>query len=468
MAAPIELDVKRNSYWNPDTVIDIKNPRWIPVLGSVQTPEEAMGEKEALPTSNSTNLKKSTQSPSPANPQPPKHKTHTYSKSSSAPETIVRPEASSPLPPLPPSLAGVAVDKSTSVAASIPLPPTTDSSTSNNSPRAITRTVSNEDLTPQAFGPNTSEDVTTPRPNATSSALKKQHYITPPTSRYNRKPASAKSGQPPLQSPTESISQSAVADERYILPHPVPQHQSDSLAPGAPGEPRTPSFSAAQRELSPPPQSGAGSPLLSVSASPPFQDSPTSETYNIPPPTTLPPDPPVSAISLPTVDENEAESTPILPAFSQATPCHEHHPQCQMHPNQRHLQSVPNQQESDQSAQAAIRKQSRSEPRPSFSQKQYSAEAQQADQSRSVGYAGLVSFMTENDAIIFRRFDDVHMRLLLFLQNEIAQLEIKLKRLDEINKEMDGMHDGSLRGDSADERMKVMLRLRGTVRDYGT
>ena len=41
----------------------------------------------------------------------------------------------------------------------------------------------------------------------------------------------------------------------------------------------------------------------------------------------------------------------------------------------------------------------------------------------------MASFMTNTSTMVFRRFDDVHVKLLLCLQDEIGQLERELMRL---------------------------------------
>ncbi len=87
---------------------------------------------------------------------------------------------------------------------------------------------------------------------------------------------------------------------------------------------------------------------------------------------------------------------------------------------------------------------------------------------RYVGYPGLVSHMTETQNLIFRRFDDVHVRLLLYLQDQISQLELQLQTLDERNIAVKGMHNGTFREDVDRVRVEILERLRMLVGEYDT
>lgn len=72
--------------------------------------------------------------------------------------------------------------------------------------------------------------------------------------------------------------------------------------------------------------------------------------------------------------------------------------------------------------------------------------------------SGISSFMTANDTVIFRRFDEVHVQLLLCLQDEITQLERELMRLDSAI---------MTRSDRDVERGRVIRELRKVVAEYG-
>ena len=92
----------------------------------------------------------------------------------------------------------------------------------------------------------------------------------------------------------------------------------------------------------------------------------------------------------------------------------------------------------------------------------------QTSPERYVGYPGLVSHMTETQNLIFRRFDEIHVRLLLYLQDQISQLETQLQTLDGQNLAEKGMHNGTFREDVDRVRVDIMERLRILVGEYGT
>ena len=74
-------------------------------------------------------------------------------------------------------------------------------------------------------------------------------------------------------------------------------------------------------------------------------------------------------------------------------------------------------------------------------------------------HEALSSFMTRSSTLIFRRFDEVHVQLLLHLQDEIAQLEKELVELDTTTSVAKAERD--LR------RIKILRELRGLVAEYG-
>ena len=78
--------------------------------------------------------------------------------------------------------------------------------------------------------------------------------------------------------------------------------------------------------------------------------------------------------------------------------------------------------------------------------------------SRHGGGSGVASFMTANKTVIFRRFDEVHVQLLLCLQDEITDLERELMRVD-------GAMITRTQRDA--ERHRVLRELRRVVAEYG-
>ncbi|KAL2419980.1 hypothetical protein ABEF95_009798 [Exophiala dermatitidis] len=71
----------------------------------------------------------------------------------------------------------------------------------------------------------------------------------------------------------------------------------------------------------------------------------------------------------------------------------------------------------------------------------------------------LASFMAEKNTIVFRRFDDVHVRLLLCLQDEISQLESELLKLEASASVGDAT-------EKTGQKTRVMRDLRKLVSEY--
>ncbi len=72
----------------------------------------------------------------------------------------------------------------------------------------------------------------------------------------------------------------------------------------------------------------------------------------------------------------------------------------------------------------------------------------------------MARFMTEKNTMVFRRFDDVHVRLLLCLQDEIAELEKELLRVESPSS------SGSP-GEKMSQKMRILRDLRKVVAEYG-
>lgn len=75
-------------------------------------------------------------------------------------------------------------------------------------------------------------------------------------------------------------------------------------------------------------------------------------------------------------------------------------------------------------------------------------------------HAELASFMVEKNTMVFRRFDDVHVRLLLCLQDEISQLETELLRLEN-STSVDNATEKTL------QKSRILRELRKLVGEYG-
>jgi hypothetical protein len=88
---------------------------------------------------------------------------------------------------------------------------------------------------------------------------------------------------------------------------------------------------------------------------------------------------------------------------------------------------------------------------------------------RDVGYKGYSAFLaSDNDFMVFRRFDAINARLLLYLQDDIAVLEKKLEALEA--EHMQGIppdiHNGSFRQETLPDRTKLLDILNVKVRQY--
>lgn len=70
----------------------------------------------------------------------------------------------------------------------------------------------------------------------------------------------------------------------------------------------------------------------------------------------------------------------------------------------------------------------------------------------------MAEFMKTKKTTVFRRFDEVHVRLLLHLQDEISALEKELLELEEA---------GSGRSDTTVRKANVMRELRKVLAEYG-
>lgn len=75
---------------------------------------------------------------------------------------------------------------------------------------------------------------------------------------------------------------------------------------------------------------------------------------------------------------------------------------------------------------------------------------------KPVDHSEMADFMSRKSTVIFRRFDDVHVKLLLCLQDEISQLEEELFALE-----------NSHAGEQPGHKMRIMRELRRVVAEYG-
>lgn len=91
--------------------------------------------------------------------------------------------------------------------------------------------------------------------------------------------------------------------------------------------------------------------------------------------------------------------------------------------------------------------------------------------SNEQGYHGYSTFLSSDDDFCnFRRFDKLNIRTILFLQDEISQLE---ERLDDIDtkyskREAPDQNNGSFRKDTVQERADLLSQIRDRLEEYST
>ncbi|OJD38905.1 uncharacterized protein BKCO1_3000201 [Diplodia corticola] len=100
-------------------------------------------------------------------------------------------------------------------------------------------------------------------------------------------------------------------------------------------------------------------------------------------------------------------------------------------------------------------------------------DAYAAKEHRSMGYPAFSSLLSsDNDAFVARRFGSLHVRTILFVQDEITQLEDRLAKIDkevaEAQQEEYLCHNGSFRGDKMwhRERYEIMQHLPTLLEKY--
>ncbi|KAJ5219698.1 hypothetical protein N7468_008902 [Penicillium chermesinum] len=89
-----------------------------------------------------------------------------------------------------------------------------------------------------------------------------------------------------------------------------------------------------------------------------------------------------------------------------------------------------------------------------------------ADNLYPRGYPELAAFMkTDAEISMFRRFDYLHLRELLYLQEELTSLEEQLQKFDA--SEPTEINNMSRRRDNNEERKKLMSQIRVLLVEYG-
>ncbi|ORY00305.1 hypothetical protein BCR34DRAFT_575896 [Clohesyomyces aquaticus] len=86
-----------------------------------------------------------------------------------------------------------------------------------------------------------------------------------------------------------------------------------------------------------------------------------------------------------------------------------------------------------------------------------------------LGYRAFSNFLSsDDDFLIFRRFGPLNTRVLLFLQDEIVQLENQLEDLDSDHsrKEAVDIHNGSFRQEAVPERVELLTKIHAKLKNY--
>ncbi len=484
--APIELPTGRRSYISPARdAPNVHDPSWIPVLNNVdlQKLSEYM-EKEATPQTPTANY-----SPFPPRPPSPKQKPplhHNYSKSSLAPEAVVPELEAEPLPPrtsppLPPrvfprkdasSPSPIATDPSSQhlrVTSDVPSSDgqetvTSDSADVSAAPSTIgTASLLEEQYYTLPDAPIAKEDIQPPQIMSGRSSVasnRTKSSAMPPTSKYNRKPVnSMASGRPSTirsqpVSPRESPRMSPQPTSNFPIPSaeplPSPQIPYGGEPPPMPDvatriqSVRSTSSDRRQKALRSHPSN------VSLHSQARSRANSTSDDERVAP-------------KVPSVRHKPRKSTDSrggisrsprgtiydaqIPTPAPTTPLPQLPPEARTRP----ITTAPA--TSSTTRDSHVTKQTQSIQSP--------LEARivpHAIPARASDHTRMASFMTTRSQVIFRRFDEVHVKLLLCLQDEIAQLERELTTLE----------GGAPSADhNTGSKTRVMQELRRIVAEYG-
>jgi hypothetical protein len=86
-----------------------------------------------------------------------------------------------------------------------------------------------------------------------------------------------------------------------------------------------------------------------------------------------------------------------------------------------------------------------------------------------IGYRGFSAFLaSDDDFLIFRRFNTLNVRVFLFLQDRISVLETELNNIDlkHTDKNPVDIHNGSFREDSEPIRTELLLNIHHLLKEY--
>ena len=501
-ASPVELPTNRNSFHQAVFTSGDPNDRhYIPILSSQATNNaqsevlyDPSQEKELSPYGGSSFSPITTRTPNSPRIKPKPLSMHSYTKSSLAPEMLeldgMSTAPTAPLPPLPPmprhsagnfelpatrptsryyeNNHGPTFSKDTTLSSADEEMATDASATVSNAGTASTASTVDDVLastdpqpSPKDFPlPQSGTDSKSARSSFSST---KQLAVAPPTSKFNRKPATA------LASRVVSL-QAQEAQSRPTSGRNTPV-RSRSQTPQPEPSPKT--SPEAQPEMPPLPHSHSATSIPHVSKPPSLKPSKSN----------------ASMASL-----NNADNVTLYSALPSSI---QHTPRLPYHAPRKSTQSLKSihtqydrkdnsplppqplpkveapkpefvQTEIARSESPKVEPLRVESPKPAPDQNPPSVEvveklekpepARLASQPKLGPSSGIASFMTANDTVIFRRFDEVHVQLLLCLQDEITELERELMKLDSAS---------MTRGERDINRNRVLQELRKVVAEYG-
>jgi hypothetical protein len=506
--APIELPTGRRSYIAPASGPNIHDKDWIPVLNEADLKKvQQYQEKEA--TASLTVFPKV---PTVTSPTTRPQLTHNYSKSSLAPESVASELEADPLPPRTSSRrahVGIAkVDpavhhlRQTSADA-----PSSDGQETVTSEADAPSTAGTTSLLEEQYytlpdAPVTKEDIQPPpllmrdmvshSARSSIASTRTKASIGPPTSKYNRKPVAstvlvekpAARSRPttPHDSPKllpslpvappipqrEASSANLPAELSQTTPPATPLHASKSTvserrARALHSHPSNISLQSQPRGRSRANSSssyteGGAKPASRRHRSRKSNDSRSAtrgaiydgQTPTPAPTTPLPQLPPEAASRKPSLRHQDSSVGLGLKTVPSTTNL------SHVHTQSRPASPATFQQPHQPTASTPIAP----PPAAHFASPYMHTTSHSHTPSTATDHTHLASFMTSHSTIVFRRFDDVHGKLLCHLQDEIGQLERELMRLEGAAAAPGGL-------DKATAKMKVMRELRRCVSEYG-
>jgi hypothetical protein len=475
LASPVELPTSRDSFQHVEAANDIKNPQWIPILQKLESQYDPSQEKELSPyTGASFSSMPTYMEDSPRRATKPAS-LHSYSRSSVAPETVEHEEASPPppesvppVPPIPPrthrqmnfelpatrptsqyferatiqrtsadaTMASTDIETMSRSESNAGTSTTTTTTTTDDAASVQAPAVLKEEMPVQAPPPVKEEALSLHQRSTRSSfSSTKKYSIGPPTSKFNRKAVHA------LPSRITSIQSEANGAANVLSVKDTPAH---SRAPTPAASPRlTASLPQPGNVKRPPSRTSNKTPSLRPTPSDASDASHSSADNSPRNPAPTSTEETKEPSHTPRKSSASGRSQKAKSAPKDATP------------------SIPTVMPMEKESGKSLSEKKEPMPvaeKPETVRIEKPETARLAPQPRPLPSSGVSSFMTANDTVIFRRFDEVHVQLLLCMQDEITQLESELM----------GLESASLtRSDRDTERSRVIRELRKVVSEYG-